>query len=101
MTDRLRGAAGVQRRAKWLRLHPLCVHCLARRKVSEAKRVDHIVALVNGGPDDESNLQSLCIPCHDRKTREDLGQSEQFARDDDGWLIPHSIGDRVGRAGQK
>jgi 5-methylcytosine-specific restriction protein A len=69
--------------------------------VSEAKRVDHILALVNGGADDESNLQSLCIPCHDVKTREDLGQSEQFARDDDGWLVPRLPAKQTGRAGKK
>lgn len=30
--------------------------------------VDHIVNVAQGGTDDESNLQSLCIPCHKAKT---------------------------------
>jgi 5-methylcytosine-specific restriction endonuclease McrA len=35
-------------------------------------QMDHIVALVNGGRDVESNCQVLCHPCHEVKTREDL-----------------------------
>lgn len=35
--------------------------------------VDHIIALVNGGTDTDDNLQLLCIPCHDDKTRVDMG----------------------------
>ncbi|MAJ59069.1 MAG: hypothetical protein CBC48_03205 [bacterium TMED88] len=30
--------------------------------------VDHIVPLVDGGSHEMSNLQSLCTPCHKRKT---------------------------------
>jgi 5-methylcytosine-specific restriction endonuclease McrA len=29
---------------------------------------DHVIPLSAGGTDDESNLQALCKPCHDRKT---------------------------------
>lgn len=31
--------------------------------------VDHIVPLEDGGGDRDSNLQTLCIGCHGRKTR--------------------------------
>ncbi|WP_272575920.1 HNH endonuclease, partial [Providencia sp. PROV273] len=34
----------------------------------EAKTVDHIKPKAHGGTDDDSNLQSLCWPCHKRKT---------------------------------
>ncbi len=27
---------------------------------------------INGGPDDDTNRQMLCDPCHDEKTKEDL-----------------------------
>ncbi|MEC4611822.1 HNH endonuclease [Tsukamurella tyrosinosolvens] len=37
-----------------------------------ADTVDHIIPLMDGGTDDLSNLQSVCAPCHARKT-----QSEQ------------------------
>lgn len=30
--------------------------------------VDHIIPLSQGGPDNDSNSQTLCIPCHAAKT---------------------------------
>ncbi|MGK3435535.1 HNH endonuclease [Klebsiella pneumoniae] len=33
-----------------------------------AKTVDHIKAKAHGGTDDDSNLESLCWPCHRTKT---------------------------------
>ncbi len=33
--------------------------------------VDHIVPLVDGGSFDFENLQTLCIPCHTRKTADE------------------------------
>jgi hypothetical protein len=32
-----------------------------------AKTVDHIKAKAHGGTDDDSNLESLCWPCHKTK----------------------------------
>ena len=34
--------------------------------------VDHVIPLLKGGPDDESNLQAICPACHRRKTENDL-----------------------------
>ncbi|ELV2160624.1 HNH endonuclease [Escherichia coli] len=34
----------------------------------EAKTVDHIIPKAHGGSDADSNLQSLCWPCHKAKT---------------------------------
>ena len=31
--------------------------------------LDHIVPLIDGGDHELSNLQTLCTPCHKRKTR--------------------------------
>jgi len=68
-TPRLRGRAGVERRARWLAKHPLCVQCEAKGITRMADVVDHRVPLWKGGPDDESNFQSLCqTPCHDEKS---------------------------------
>lgn len=34
-------------------------------------QVDHVVAKRDGGDDSESNLQSLCLSCHGRKSRQE------------------------------
>jgi 5-methylcytosine-specific restriction endonuclease McrA len=83
--DRLRGRAGVERRKRWLELHPLCVHCEQEGRVTAATTPDHIVALVNGGPDTEENLQSLCNEHHREKTARDLGHRVKPTTGVDGW----------------
>jgi 5-methylcytosine-specific restriction protein A len=40
--------------------------------LTAATQVDHVIALVNGGADDDSNRQSLCDDCHKAKTRDDV-----------------------------
>lgn len=87
MVDRLRGRAGVERRARWLRHHPLCVHCMKAGRVTEATEVDHIIALANGGKDNESNLQSLCAECHKAKTADDMGYTQRVQVGLDGWPV--------------
>lgn len=71
---RTRGRKWMTIRARWLRHHPLCARCAERGQVTEATQVDHITPLFKGGADHESNYQSLCDPCHEQKTREDMGQ---------------------------
>ena len=42
---------------------------------------DHIIAIVNGGENRESNLQPLCNdPCHSQKTKSDVAQKSRTAR---------------------
>ncbi|MCV4343247.1 HNH endonuclease [Pseudomonas capsici] len=36
--------------------------------VTNELEVDHIINVAEGGNDDDANLQSLCIPCHQAKT---------------------------------
>ncbi|WP_342114595.1 HNH endonuclease [Pseudoduganella sp. OTU4001] len=67
-TKRLEGRARVDRNKKWKDAHPLCVVCEAAGRTRPVDEVDHKVPLWAGGPDDESNLQSLCTPCHELKT---------------------------------
>lgn len=45
---------------------PFCRSCAKRNKLVMANEVDHI----DGNPEnnDRNNLQSLCKPCHSRKT---------------------------------
>ena len=59
-------------RALYLKKHPLCVHCKADGRITPANEVDHIVPTKRGGDFwDTKNHQSLCKPCHSRKTIED------------------------------
>ena len=47
--------------------HPLCEKC-----GKPAEEVDHIIPVANGGEMYEyTNLQSLCKPCHSKKTNEE------------------------------
>ena len=61
----------IRLRAMFIRAHPLCVECEKKGVLEPAREVDHIKAF--HGPDDPlrldwENLQSLCKPCHSRKT---------------------------------
>ena len=58
----------------WRKRNPLCVVCESNDKVTPVALVDHIVP-THVAPDrmfDETNLQSLCRPCHKVKTDADL-----------------------------
>ena len=66
--QRVRGSKWMAIRARWFREHPLCVHCQEQGRVTAANRLDHVIPLIDGGKDDDSNYQSLCEPCHDIKT---------------------------------
>lgn len=58
--------------------NPLCEECLRHGKQSLATSVDHIKALKDGGdPWDDSNLQSLCARCHNRKTVQENKEREK------------------------
>ena len=70
-TERTRGSKWVKIRAKWFRDHQLCVMCEAKGLTRPATQLDHIIPLIDGGKDDESNYQSLCEPCHKDKTAEE------------------------------
>ncbi|OFV90129.1 MAG: hypothetical protein A3H95_13885 [Acidobacteria bacterium RIFCSPLOWO2_02_FULL_64_15] len=49
-------------------LHAEHSQCVQEGRTSPAACVDHIVSMANGGAQyDESNLQSLCLMCNNRK----------------------------------
>lgn len=56
-------------RVMHLRREPLCRACLGRGITTAAAEVDHVLSLRRGGTNVDDNLQSLCKPCHSRKTR--------------------------------
>ena len=70
------GEVGFYSSARWratreavLRAHPLCVTCLRDELTRPAVVVDHIVPLKAGGARfDWTNLQPLCVSCHNRKS---------------------------------
>lgn len=39
---------------------------------------DHVISLINGGGNRESNLQLLCTPCHALKTKKDVAEKSQI-----------------------
>lgn len=47
----------------WERDNYTCLHCGTRRDLT----IDHKIAVVNGGTDDEDNLQTLCGSCNSRE----------------------------------
>jgi 5-methylcytosine-specific restriction protein A len=56
-------------RVSFLNQHPLCVVCERFGRLIDARVVDHVVPIKQGGERfAATNLQSLCIRCHNRKT---------------------------------
>lgn len=65
-----------------------CQPCRRKGFVVLADEVDHIVALSEGGTDDESNLEAICNPCHKDKTQRESGSyRERQAIGPDGWPV--------------
>ena len=55
-------------RAAILAAEPLCRHCLAEGKLTQATDVDHIVSLRKGGTNDAAGLEPLCHSHHSKKS---------------------------------
>lgn len=51
--------------------NPLCVECERNGLVMLATQRDHVIPLAEGGTDDDDNVQGLCKPCHDAKSRQE------------------------------
>jgi 5-methylcytosine-specific restriction protein A len=59
-------------RAAFLRINPLCVACYSLGSLVAARVVDHVLPIKRGGERfDASNLQALCVSCHNRKSQAD------------------------------
>ncbi len=58
----------------YLAKNPLCEECKEAEYTVAAVLVDHIVPLSQGGKDEESNYQSLCVMHHNKKTAKEREQ---------------------------
>jgi 5-methylcytosine-specific restriction protein A len=87
MTQRIRGRKLQALRSRFFGANPLCVVCEKAGRLSVATDLDHIVALVNGGSNDDENFQGLCAACHVDKTAVDLGQQIKTVIGPDGWPV--------------
>jgi len=94
--NRLRGRAGVERRARWLSLHPICRVCEEQGKVSVGEELDHVIPLSEGGQDDDTNLQTLCRWHHDAKTA--LEQARAAYRETQGHVAAQNFPEWIGHA---
>lgn len=74
--NRLRGRRLQERNREFLTEHPLCMHCMAEGRTTQAEEVDHITPLYKGGDDEWDNLQGLCKPHHIEKTNRDMGRAK-------------------------
>jgi 5-methylcytosine-specific restriction protein A len=63
------GRALQRQRAELFAREPECRACAAKGLFTLAKIRDHIKPLEEGGQDVDANIQPLCIPCHDAKTK--------------------------------
>lgn len=51
-----------------------CAECGIQIRPGNGPAYDHIIALINGGQNRETNFQVLCIPCHSAKTAVDVAE---------------------------
>lgn len=87
-TDRLRGRKAQRRRLRVWTVDPYCAMCGRLTVYPDGFELDHRVPLFKGGADTDGNLQVLCpAPCHEDKTRADLGQKVKQAVGVDGWAV--------------
>lgn len=63
------GARWRKLRALVLAEEPLCRECSKAGRIAAARIVDHIVPKAEGGGDERSNLQPLCLRCSNDKTQ--------------------------------
>jgi 5-methylcytosine-specific restriction enzyme A len=71
-SERGYGSRWQKARAIWLANNPLCVQCKAEGRIVAANEVDHITPHKGNMAIfwDSDNWQSLCKPCHSKKTAE-------------------------------
>lgn len=76
-TKRITGRKLQALRESLFRRQPLCVECERQGKVVLATQRDHIVSLGEGGADDDDNVQGLCGPCHEAKSKGEAARARR------------------------
>jgi 5-methylcytosine-specific restriction enzyme A len=79
-TKRVTGRKLQRLRKELFTANPLCVECAKLGFTTLATQRDHIVALTDGGADDESNTQGLCQPCHEAKSLAERLRAQRRSR---------------------
>lgn len=69
----------------------LCQPCRRRGVIKVGNIVDHIVPKAEGGTDDESNLQTICHPCHVAKTAAESVNGKGGVQFEPEWLPAPAI----------
>ncbi len=64
-TERVAWPAGLKQELM-RRQNNTCVYC-GHRRTARTLEIDHIIPVVRGGSNDQSNLQVICSPCNQRK----------------------------------
>lgn len=64
-------AWAVTKRNVLLRDRYRCQPCKRAGKRTRAHTADHIIPVAEGGSEDLSNLEAICNPCHDTKSKEE------------------------------
>ena len=78
-TKRLTWPKGLKR-SLMRRQDNTCAYC-GYRRIAASMDIDHIIPVVRGGTNDESNLQVICRPCNQRKgPQTDEEFRERYAR---------------------
>lgn len=78
---RITGRKLQQLRKELFDREPLCRPCKERGLVVLATMRDHIVPLEEGGCDVEANVQPICEPCHDEKSKAERARGVRRAWD--------------------
>ncbi|WP_071530371.1 MULTISPECIES: HNH endonuclease [Selenomonadaceae] len=60
------GGAWKKIRDRYIAAHPLCERCLGLGFATVATLVHHVKPIADGGTNEESNLKSLCVSCHEK-----------------------------------
>ena len=86
---RITGTTLQNLRKRWFASNPLCVKCQSKDIVRLATQLDHIKPLHKGGTNSDDNYQSLCVECHDEKSKTERGHTYKSKRTIglDGWAI--------------
>lgn len=86
MVERIRGRAGVKQRLRRLaRTNHQCEDCIAEGTPRLATIVDHIIPLIHGGSDEDSNTRNLCDEHNRKRTAEQFGFRQGLSIGTDGW----------------